>query len=113
MRQKSPKHLDFIRSLGCLICGDATCTEAAHVRYAEPLAGKLITGMGIKSHDKFTVPLCSRHHREQHANGERSWWSQFGIDPVYAALALHSVTGDNETGSRICAAWAAHSRSLD
>ena len=48
MRVKLPKHLDFIRSLPCCVCGENTSVEAAHIRFVEPRAGKLITGMGIK-----------------------------------------------------------------
>ncbi len=101
-RQHDNKHLDFIRQLPCIICMDNTSTEAAHIRYAEPRAAKPQTGMGIKPDDAFTVPLCSEHHRRQHCNGERTWWSiTIGKDPVYIALALWRVTGNVELGEQI------------
>ena len=33
-------------------------------------------GMGIKPDDKWSMPLCFKHHTEQHnyQKGERAWW---------------------------------------
>ena len=74
-------HLDFIRGLPCLICLDNTSTEAAHVRMADNRAAKPITGVGRKPPDMWTVPLCGRHHRMQHAGGEAKFWDRKMIDP--------------------------------
>lgn len=104
-RQKDNSHLGGIRQLPCAICLDNTSTEAAHVRYAEPRLGKRQTGMAEKPDDAFTVPLCSRHHREQHTQNERAWWAGHEIDPVALALALYRVSGDHEAGERIVRAW--------
>jgi hypothetical protein len=101
-REKDNKHLDFIRGLPCLLCNDPTSTEAAHVRYADPMVAKPISGMGNKSDDAYTVPLCGKHHREQTNYGdERGWWARLGVDPVKVALALHRFSGDQEIGERI------------
>jgi hypothetical protein len=80
--------LRFIRELPCLICGDDTATEAAHIRYADLAAGKRSTGMGEKPDDAFVVPLCGGCHRQQHTTNERKWWALNGVDPVKVALAL-------------------------
>jgi hypothetical protein len=86
-RQKDEKHLAYIRTLPCCICGDNTSTEAAHIRTAAP--GKRHTGMAEKSSDKWAVPLCSRHHREQHNFGnEMEWWKCHGINPFVLAMTL-------------------------
>ena len=64
----APGFKQFIRGRDCLVgekCDGKI--EPAHVDYA---GGK---GMGTKVADSFTVPLCSRHHREQHQEG----WSTF------------------------------------
>lgn len=98
---KRPKHLDFIRELPCLLCPDTTTVEAAHIRYGDPRADKPITGIGIKPDDAFAIPLCGRHHREQHTRGERKFWEKHVIDPVFVALALFRVSGDHEAGCRI------------
>jgi len=55
--------------------------------------------MGIKPDDRFVLPLCSTHHRHQHAIDEADFWE--GCDPVLWALTLFSVSGDHEEGERI------------
>ncbi len=95
------EHKRFIRSLPCVICGDATTTECAHVRMADARAGKPITGMGTKPADHWTVPLCGRHHRRQHEVGEAHFWSSYGIDPVFKAMAFWIHSGDIEAGEEI------------
>lgn len=103
-RQHNAKHLDFIRGLPCVICGDDTSTEAAHVRMMDPSVAKPMTGLGIKSDDKFTVPLCGECHREQHDMNEAAFWQAKEIDPVKKALALYAVSGDHEAGEQIARA---------
>jgi hypothetical protein len=103
MREKSKRHLDYVRSLPCVICGDPVHTQAAHVRFADPRAAKDITGMGTKPSDEWTVPLCNRHHEEQHRGGEREFWRRHGIDPVFVAMALSRESGNYEAGCKIVA----------
>lgn len=93
LRQKEPRvkderHLNFIRSLPCCICGGID-TEAAHIRIGSIGHGKRPTGMQEKSSDKWALPLCNRHHREQHDEGdELRFWKTYGIDPFMLALSL-------------------------
>ncbi len=100
-RQENDKHLRFIASLGCLICG-ARDVQACHVRYADLTVGKEFCGKSEKPDDKFTLPLCCEHHRIQHAYGnEREWWRLLDVDPIKTALALYAVTGDSARGELI------------
>lgn len=94
-------HLDFVRSLPCIVCGDNTSTEAAHIRMGDRSVGKRPAGMGEKPSDLWTLPLCGRCHREQHEVGEYVFW--IGRDPHKTALALWAATGDHELGSLIVA----------
>lgn len=71
MRQRTPRerdeaHLKFICSLPCLVCGDDTSVEAAHIRFTDLSVAKDNPGVGQKPHDYWTIPLCGQHHREQH-----------------------------------------------
>lgn len=104
-RQHDEAHLKFIRTLPCLICGDNTSTEAAHIRMIDRSVAKPMTGIATKSDDRFTVPLCGAHHRHQHDCGnEHHWWTLAEIDPIKIALALYSVSGEYELGTQIVAA---------
>lgn len=94
-------HLDFVRQLSCVMCGDNTSTEAAHIRFADPRAAKPITGIGTKPADDWVVPLCGACHRSQHTENEREWWSCRHIDPIFVAMALSRVSGDHAAGCQI------------
>lgn len=102
-RQHDEKHLAFVRGLACIVCGDNTATEAAHVRLADPGAAKRPTGMQEKPDDCWTLPMCGRCHREQHGTNERTFWASLGIDPIFVCLALKRVSGDPEAGEMIVA----------
>lgn len=86
-RERDNKHLDYIRSLPCCICGGID-TEAAHIRTGAPEHGKPSTGMAEKPSDKWAVPLCNRHHREQHSMKELEFWKCHGINPFILAMTL-------------------------
>lgn len=91
----SAKHLDFVRSLPCVVCGASA--EAHHLLDA----GAGTRGMGMKAPDRYTVPLCHSHHMELHAHGdETEWMSLRGIDARALSLRLWCVTGNHEQGVR-------------
>jgi hypothetical protein len=94
-------HLDFIRSLPCLITGENTSVEACHVRFSDARVDKQNAGVGAKPSDIWTVPLCGAQHRRQHTMSEVRFWKEVGIDPIFYALALWAVSGDYERGCRI------------
>ena len=101
-REHDPDYLAFVRTLPCVLCPDDTSTEAAHVSFRDLSVGKMGRGMGSKEHDKFALPLCGQHHRDQHdAGDERAWWKDRGVDPVKLALAIYSAKGNYEEASRI------------
>ncbi len=105
-RDKDEGHLKFIRTLPCIVCGNNIETECAHVRMADRTVAKPMTGIATKCDDRFTVPLCGAHHRNQHDHGnEHEWWLLADIDPIKAALALYSVSGDYERGLQIVNAY--------
>lgn len=93
---KDERHLRLIRQCQCLACGREP-VEAAHVRYADFLRGKPITGIGRKPEDFWTVPLCPDDHRNgpnsQHGHGdEREWWELHRIDPLDVATRLYEAS---------------------
>ena len=86
MRERDESYLDYIRSQPCCLCGGIDA-DAAHIRVGSINDGKRETGMGEKPSDRWAVPLCRRHHREQHSMNEMEFWLSYGIDPF--ALAMH------------------------
>lgn len=98
-RKHNSGHLDFIRSLPCVCCGDNTATEAAHIRSADASLAKPATGIGIKPDDYWTLPLCGKCHRLQHQGNERQFWQvKVGIDPFKYAMRLFTVSGQYSVG---------------
>ncbi len=108
-RQHNDRHLDFVRSLPCVVCGNNIETEAAHIRMSASWVGKRQTGKGEKPDDAWTIPLCGRHHREQHQGSERAFWSTnltaSPLLPFLIALALWKASGDHEVGEMIVREW--------
>lgn len=107
VRRLDKHHADFIRELPCIICRDNISTECCHIRMSDGRISKPPTGIGIRPDDRFTVPMCSKHHREQHAGSERKFWDRYNIDAVLIALALYSISGDVEEAERIIEAYIA------
>jgi hypothetical protein len=99
-RERDEKHLAFIRSLRCCICG-APGPDPAHIRSASPVHGKRETGGAEKPSDKFTVPLCRVHHDQQHSINEIKFWATYGVDPFGLALSLYAHSGDDELAESI------------
>ena len=92
-------HLGFLRQLPCCIpsCGNNIETQAAHLRFSDARVAKVNAGVGQKPHDFWCVPLCGKHHDEQHRAGdERTWWASKGIDPIFLSMALYVHGGDHD-----------------
>jgi hypothetical protein len=81
-KRRDPAYCAWIRTLTCLLAGRANCAgrvECAHVKSR---------GAGGDDHAN-TVPLCTRHHREQHRDGIETfqWVCQFDLAAIAADLA--------------------------
>lgn len=99
------KHLQFIDTLGCCICGrPSTHHHLLRVdrKYIPVdcedflIPKRRERGMGKKSDDRFCIPLCHYHHTELHHNGnERKYLESFGIkNSEELALYLWEYSGD-------------------
>lgn len=77
--RRDPAYCAWIRTHDCLIGRDcAGRVECAHVKTRG--AG----GMDVAN----TVPLCTRHHREQHSHGIRTFERKYRVDLVTVALVF-------------------------
>lgn len=95
--EHNEKHLEFVRSLPCIICGNDIETEACHIRFADASLAKTESGR-LKPADYWTLPMCWRHHAEQHQGNERAFWNRYSIDACLYALRLFSVSGNYSRG---------------
>lgn len=62
-RQIDKPHLSALRRYGCWCCNADKQKQDAPTEVHHPRKG---TGMGLKADDRDAIPLCSRHHNEQH-----------------------------------------------
>ena len=100
-REHNERHLDFIRELPCAVCAAQFATEAAHLRAGNLKFGKLPAGMQEKPSDKWTLPLCSACHRDQHDVNEERFWKARGINPWVLAMSLYNCSGDYELAATV------------
>lgn len=89
-RVKDGAKLRWIRTLCCLVCGDNTSVEAAHVNYGHLGRPR---GKGEKASDAWVLPLCSKCHHAQtnYPWGERRYWEFKNVNARGAAAELDVV----------------------
>lgn len=96
----SERHLALIRVLPCCVCHKVAPSDPHHLK-----TGTGERGMGLRSTDKWTVPLCRGDHDDVESVGSRNeirWFQMHGVDdPLALAEALWSATGDLPTMLKI------------
>ena len=110
-RIEEPDYLDWIRKLPCLVClrpSDPYLgrTHPAHIRYNDARFGAF-TGGGERPDDRFSLPLCVKHHVEQTDVGEGpQYWEGLGMTPHAMCLALRHIAYPSiEEGGKLVKAW--------
>lgn len=90
----SPDHLALVRKLPCCVCFKTPGGEPHHIK-DQPDKER---GMGLKSTDRWTVPLCHEHHIHgvelAGTRNELKWFKERGVDALTLAQALWKSTGD-------------------
>ncbi len=84
---KDAKYLAWLHKLECCVTGiSSEDLEAHHIRVG------LYSG-GMKSPDKYAVPVIKEYHRVEYPNGlhngERAFWNKHGVDPIMLAEELY------------------------
>ena len=96
----SNAHLEAIRKLPCCITLKMPAGEAHHLK-----AGTGERGAGMRSSDKWAVPICRAAHDEVERVGSRNepaWFKDRGIaEPVELASALWGASPDVERMTKI------------
>lgn len=88
----SEAHAALIRQMPCCVTLKVPCGEIHHLK-----SGTGERGAGLRSTDKWGVPMCHDAHMEVENAGtrkERAWFLERGIDPHELAQALWANTGD-------------------
>lgn len=87
----SKKHLDLIRKLPCCTCPKTPGGQAHHIK----TSGQ--RGMGMRSPDRFAVPMCPECHLQgverAGSKNEIAWFRKRGIEALDLAVALWTATG--------------------
>ena len=89
----SARHCELLRQLPCCIGGDHPGGEVHHLKF-----GTGERGMGLRSTDKFGVPMCHTHHidgvERAGSRNEQKWFRDRGVSPLDLAAGLWLVTGN-------------------
>jgi hypothetical protein len=71
--KSAPAFLQWLRGRECVLAFNCDGKiEAAHVDHGGD------KGMGTKAADRFALPMCAKHHREQHATGWETFQRTYG-----------------------------------
>ena len=89
----SETHLALLRQMPCAVTLKMPAGEVHHLQN-----GIKDRGLGMRSQDRWGLPLLHHLHMELHAKGSRNepgWFLKHGIaDPLGLANALWHATGD-------------------
>lgn len=87
----SAEHLANIRKLPCCACPKTPGGQAHHIK----TSGQ--RGMGMRSPDRFAVPMCPECHLQgverAGSKNEIAWFRKRGIEAIDLAAALWTATG--------------------
>ncbi len=87
----SPTHLKRVRRLPCCVCRRPGPSEAHHLKQTG--AGE--RGMGLKSTDRWAVPMCNADHfliENAGSKNEVEWFHERGVDVLGLANGLWDRT---------------------
>jgi hypothetical protein len=92
----SERHRVLLRQLPCCIGQDHPGGEVHHLKF-----GTGERGMGLRSTDKFGLPMCHAHHidgvERAGSRNEHKWFRDRGVSPLDLAAGLWLVTGKLES----------------
>ena len=85
-RFQDRKHLEWIRTLPCLICKAGYYSHSKEVQahhLMKPYDG--FRGMGLKANDRNVIPLCMHHHSMLHMKfgDEFQFFANFGLPNTF------------------------------
>ena len=86
---KSPKHLERVKMLPCIICHAPPPSDAHHCIHDR---------FGTRKASDFeAIPLCKRHHQigpDAIHNGKQTWRDKYGADHEYLPVVADMLAGE-------------------
>jgi hypothetical protein len=98
INHRSEEYLQFIREQACLVCGTSPC-DPHHLNFKGNQSG----GMGLKTSDYRTIPLCRIHHNEYHNVGKITFADRHSLDlkmEIIKHIERYMTRGDDEGASQ-------------
>lgn len=92
-RLYDPGYLAWLRKRPCIICQKPGPSDPAHIRFGSAVYGKRDTGAGEKPDDRWAIPMCRKHHSEQHSMNENDFWFYAMVDPLFCAKSYYAEYG--------------------
>jgi hypothetical protein len=96
----SVPHCELVRECPCVVCLRVPAGTIHHLK-----EGTGERGIGVRSTDRWGVPLCPEHHAEIERLGSRqeTWHflNNWSVDPHSLARSLWASTGDLAQMTRI------------
>lgn len=94
----SAAHCDLIRKLPCCVI-NCHADPAGTIHHLKSGPAKAERGMGLRSTDRWGVPMCPLHHEQiEHvgSRGEVDQFAQWGLHPFWLARVLWAASPDFE-----------------
>jgi hypothetical protein len=108
-KRRDPAYCAWIRTHPCVAAGRGDWIDGG-----KPCAGRVecahVVSRGAGGPDVAnTVPLCTRHHREQHTIGIRSFETRYGLNLEMKALYFGAIQPPKwDRGRAAARVWADH-----
>ena len=91
-RYTSKKHLQFVASKPCCMCGSNHTVQAHHL--LKPWDG--VRGIALKANDKNVIPLCMDHHTQLHKRGnEEAFFEEHGLSNYFGKITARMLWFDS------------------
>lgn len=90
-QREFPSHRAWVRTKACIV-GGCQNRDVVAAHYDGMVPPEDMSGMGIKKHDKWCLPLCNRHHNDVHHWGVEKFNKVYGVNLKSTAEECASIS---------------------
>lgn len=94
LRRRWPKHKAWIAHHSCALVWNVRAAYCAGDVVAAHVRRRTDGGTALKPSDWWTIPLCDKHHMQQHSIGEPAFERLYNIDMKAIARTLTNQSPD-------------------